>query len=83
MVRIKLSRSRYRGKELVDIDFENMVVYVKEKTFNIYRDKDNENIWLFSPSTDKSGLKALTEGTSKEIEQAYIQWTLEHTILGA
>lgn len=83
MVRVEIKRSKHMHREAVDIDFENMIVHIKKTSFNIYRDRDNENTWLFSPSSNRSGLKALSEDASEAIEKAYVQWTLEHTILGA
>lgn len=79
MVRVEINRFEYMRKEAVDIDFENMAIHVKKVSFNIYRDK---GMWLFSPSSGAARRRALTDGASKTIEKAYVQWTLEQTILG-
>lgn len=81
MIRVEILRARNMKKESIDIDFNNMVVYVKSVSFNIHR--DGKDIWLFSPVSGTTSPKALTLSACCTIEKAYVQWSLEKTILGA
>lgn len=68
--------------EEVVIDFDKMIVKISDngKMFNISR---VGNDWFFINSTHmQTTRRNLSKETSVVIEKAYVQWSLEKTILG-
>ena len=82
IMRVEIKRTDNMPTEIVDVDFKSMIVRINKVSFIIHRMKESGNAWYFRPTNGTTGLRALTDGASESIERAYINWTLEQTILG-
>lgn len=85
MIEVVIRIRKYTEKEPIIIDFLSMTAHVKGKegSFRLHRTNNNMWLWYSMCGMQPSPSLSVTLDASNIIEKAYVQWALEHTILGA